>query len=183
MSEKYDAGYLGSYPFLLTAVLLLPTLRLRTQQRLRILLDGLIFMVGADIVSWYFILGPTFVRSGDSLLGRLIATAYPVATLMVTACLIVLINRYRDEQLRPTFLLLTLALVLLIVTNTVYNCQILYNRYTTGTLLDVGWPLAYMLIGLSARSLRLSSAAPRDPFLTNFSSNKLIYVCVSMSDE
>src|SRR6266516_2705668 len=53
-----DAGYLGSYPFVLLALLLLPSWRMQTETRIRITLDSLLIMMGVFTVGWYFILGP-----------------------------------------------------------------------------------------------------------------------------
>src|SRR6266566_2767578 len=57
-----DAGFLGSYPFVLLALLLLPTRPLAADTRTRIVLDSLMIMVGITTFSWYFILGPTILQ-------------------------------------------------------------------------------------------------------------------------
>ena len=38
-------------------------------------------------------------------------------------------------------LILGLAFSIIVLTDSIYNCQELHNVYVTGTLLDVGWPL------------------------------------------
>src|SRR5438128_2711084 len=71
-----DVGYLGSYPFALLAILLLPQQRLSLTSRTRIIFDTMITMTGVVTLSWYFVLGPTIRSGADSVLGQLVGNAY-----------------------------------------------------------------------------------------------------------
>jgi hypothetical protein len=51
---------------------------------------------------------------------------------------------------------LALGLLFVVVLDSIYGYQTLNDLYVTGTILDVGWPLAYMLIGLGAFAVRLA---------------------------
>ncbi len=129
-----DAGYLGSYPFVLLAILLLPTRPLLPVTRLRIVLDGLMILVGLVTLSWYFILGPTILQGSDTLLGELVGAAYPLATVVLLFCLLLLFARVRhDPRLRPVVFILALALIVIITTDSIYDYQELHNAYVTGT--------------------------------------------------
>src|SRR5205085_6588566 len=150
-----DAGYLGSYPFVLLALLLLPTRPLTADTRSRILLDSLMIMVGVTTFSWYFILGPTILQGADTVLGQVVGTAYPLMTLVLIFCLLLLVIHSHDSTIQPVALILTLAFIIIVTTDSIYNYQELHNMYATGTMLDVGWPLGYMLVGLGARALRV----------------------------
>ena len=156
-----DAGYLGSYPFVLLAIFLLPRRPLEAQARVGVLLDSLIIMVGVVTFSWYFVLGPTILHGADTVVGRIIGTAYPLATLVLIFCLLRLVARSYDREMQPVVLLLILALSVIVITDSVYDCLELHNLYATGGLLDVGWPLGYMLVGLSARAMQLQLASRR----------------------
>ena len=158
-----DAGYLGSYPFVLLALLLLPTRALTGDTRTRILLDSLMIMVGATTLSWYFILGPTVLQGADTVLGQIIGTAYPLATLVLIFCLLLLVLHSHDPAIQPVALILGLAFIIIVVTDSIYDYQELHNAYVTGGLLDVGWPLGYMLVGLGARALRVGMGARNLP--------------------
>ncbi len=59
-----DAGYLGSYPFALLAILLLPQQRKLLTSRTRMVFDVVITMTGVVTMSWYFVLGPT-IQAGS----------------------------------------------------------------------------------------------------------------------
>jgi len=156
-----DAGCLGSYLFMLLAILLLPRPPLPVQARIGVLLDRLIIMVGLVTFSWYFVLGPEVLQGANTLAGRIIGMANPLAALLLIFCLLRLMARSHDREMHPVVLLLTLALMVLVVTDSVYNYLVMHNLYVTGGLLDVGWPLGYMLVGLSAYALQQQMATAR----------------------
>jgi len=149
-----DIGFLGSYPFVLLAILFLPHRPLPIETRLRVFLDGLLIMVGVVTFSWYFVLGPTIMHGADTAAGQIIGTAYPLAALVLIFCLLLLAARSHDREMQPVVLLLSLALIIIVITNSVYDYLELHKMYATGGLLDVGWPLGYMLIGLGARAMQ-----------------------------
>src|SRR5438067_3528813 len=150
-----DAGFLGASPFVLIALLLLPTRPLAADTRTRIVLDSLMIMVGVTTFSWFFILGPTILQGADTVLGRVVGTAYPLMTLVLIFCLLLLVIHSNDPTIRPVALILALAFIIIVATDSIYDYQELHNMYATGTMLDVGWPLGYMLVGLGARALRV----------------------------
>src|SRR6266699_35964 len=156
-----DAGCLGSYLFMLLAILLMPRPPLPVQARIGVLLDGLIIMVGLVTFSWYFVLGPEVLQGANTLAGRIIGMANPLAALLLIFCLLRLMARSHDREMHPVVHLLTLALMVLVVTDSVYNYLVMHNLYVTGGLLDVGWPLGYMLVGLSAYALQQQMATAR----------------------
>ncbi len=154
-----DAGYLGSYPFVLLALLLLPGQPLPASIRTRIALGSLVIMVAVATFSWYFILGPTVLEGAATALGEVIGTAYPLATLVLIYCLLLLVIHSYDDAIRPVALILGLAFIIIVLTDSIYGYQELHDAYVTGTMLDVGWPLGYMLVGLGARALHVVRAS------------------------
>jgi signal transduction histidine kinase/DNA-binding response OmpR family regulator/HPt (histidine-containing phosphotransfer) domain-containing protein len=151
-----DGGFLSAYPFLLLGILLLPARPLPAAARTRIFLDGLMTMTAAVTFSWYFILGPTVLQGSATALGSIVGTAYPLADIVLIVCLLMLATRSDERALWPVMLVLGLALIVVVVTDSSYDYQSLHNTYATGTLLDVGWPLGYMLVGLGAYAAKLA---------------------------
>ena len=148
-----DAVYLCAYPVLLLGILLLPGRRLPVASRVRILLDGLMIMTAVLTFSWYFILGPTIAQGGQTPLATGVGLAYPLGDLMLIACLVVLWSRLEEPELRRVMALLSCALGIIVLTDTVYDYQNLHGGYSTGGLLDIGWPLGYMLVALGGYAL------------------------------
>jgi hypothetical protein len=158
-----DVGYLGSFPFVLLALLLLPAQPLPANARTRIVLNSLLVMVAVTTLSWFFILGPTILQGAGSVLGKAIGAAYPLSTLLLIFCLLLLVIRSHDSTIRPVAFILGLALLIIVLTDSIYAYQQLHNAYATGTMLDVGWPLGFLLIGLGARAMRVMGTSRLSP--------------------
>jgi PAS domain S-box-containing protein len=145
-----DVGYLSVYPFLLLGILLLPARPIPVASRTRIALDGLMTMTAAVTFSWYFILGPVMQQGTETTLAKAVATAYPLAGIVLIACLIILASRPGEHTLRPAVRLLALGLTLVVVADSNFAYWSLHDAYATGTFPDVGWSLGYMLVALGA---------------------------------
>src|SRR5918997_3416996 len=154
-----DLGYLMEYPFFLLGILLLPARPIPVASRARIALDGLMIMTAALTFSWYFVLGPVVQQGTETVLAKVVSAAYPLADIVLIACLVILALRPGEHALRPAAYVLALALGFYVVMDSIYAYQVLNGTYVTGTLFDVGWPVAYMLIGLGAFAVRLAPEA------------------------
>jgi serine phosphatase RsbU (regulator of sigma subunit) len=158
-----DLGYLMEYPFFLLGILLLPARPIPVASRARIALDGLMVMTAALTFSWYFVLGPVIQQGTGTALAKAVSAAYPLADIVLIACLIILALRPGEHALRVAAYLLALGLLFVVVLDSIYGYQTLNDAYVTGTILDVGWPLAYMLIGLGAFAVRLAPTPSDEP--------------------
>jgi PAS domain S-box-containing protein len=153
-----DVGYLSVYPFLLLGILLLPARPIPVASRTRIALDGLMIMTGAVTFSWYFILGPVMQQGSETILAKAVSSAYPLADIVLIACLIILASRPGEHALLPAVSLLALGLTLVVIADSNFAYWSLHDAYATGTLPDVGWSLGYMLVGLGAFAARLATS-------------------------
>src|SRR5215204_767454 len=151
-----DVGYLSVYPFLLLGILLLPARPIPVATRTRIALDGLMIMTAAVTFSWYFILGPVMRQGSETTLAKAVSTAYPLADVVLIACLIILASRPGQHTLRPAVRLLAVGLIFLVIADSNFAYWSLHDAYATGTLPDVGWSLGYMLVALGAFAAQLA---------------------------
>src|SRR5918994_1845206 len=151
-----DVGYLSVYPFLLLGILLLPALPVPVASSTRLALDGLMIMTAAVTFSWYFVLGPVMQQGTETVLAKAVATAYPLADIVLIACLVILASRPEEHALLPAVRLLALGLTLIVVADSNFAYWSLHDAYATGTLPDVGWSLGYMLVALGAFAARLA---------------------------
>ena len=110
-----DVGYLSVYPFLLLGILLLPARPVPVTARTRLALDGLMIMTGAVTFSWYFILGPIMQQGTQTTLAKAVSSAYPLADIVLIACLIILASRPEEQTLLPAVSLLALGLILIVL--------------------------------------------------------------------
>jgi PAS domain S-box-containing protein len=163
-----DVFFVAAYPRQAAAVLLLPGVRGSGLRVTRVLLDSLMTVTAVATFSWFFLVGPLLMQpSALSPLGKVLAAGYPVMDLAVLFCLVLLhasgrAGGGRGDAHRPAVYALSLGMIVLVVGDTVYAAQNLHGTYRTGTLNDITWPLAYMLLGLGARGLRGTPARARE---------------------
>jgi signal transduction histidine kinase len=150
-----DAGYLSTFPFLLLGILLLPTRRLSSMTRSRVILDGLIIMTAVIAFSWYFILGPTMLQGDETNFAKVVGSAYPVFDLILIFCILLLWFRERDPSLLLAERFLLFGLTVIVITDSIYDYLTLQNVYANG-LQDIGWPVGYMLLGLAAQCVTIA---------------------------
>jgi hypothetical protein len=135
-------------------------------------------MTAAVTFSWYFVLGPVMQQGTQTMLAKAVATAYPLADIVLIACLVILALRPGEHTLRPAIRLLALGLVLVVVADSNFAYLSLHDAYATGMLLDVGWSLGYMLVALGAFAARLAptgeaATTPDEPGDTSRSASPL----------
>ena len=152
-----DAGFLGAYPLLLAGFLLLPRHALLFASRLRVVVDSLLVVVVAAIFSWYFLVGPALFQGDAPLAAKLISAAYPFGDLLLFSALLMLVIRRTNMVAAPAPQLLAAALLIVIVVDSIYSYQIGRGTYSTGTILDLGWPVEFMLVALAAGIIRAAT--------------------------
>src|SRR5215212_925830 len=167
-----DVGYLSVYPFFLLGILLLPARPVPVASRTRLALDGLMIMTAAVTFSWYFVLGPVMRQGTETTLAKVVSTAYPLADIVLIACLVILASRPGEHTLRPAVRLLALGLTLIVIADSNFAYWSLHDVYATGTLPDVGWSLGYMLVALGALAAQLApseeATTPNEPDDTRY---------------
>ena len=151
-----DVCNLSAYLFLILCLLLLPTSPSVKTTRLRIVLDSCMMIMTIITYSWYFLLGPTLLHTHETVVARIVQVAYPFADLMLIFCVVLLLSHTIRPSLRPAVLLFSVALVLLAITDSISNYQLLHGTYAVGELLDTLWPLSYILIGVAVKAVRLA---------------------------
>lgn len=119
------------------------------------MLDGLIIMTAVVTFSWYFILGPTMLQGYETNLAKFVGSAYPCFDLILIFCMLLLWFRSSDPPLLPAVRLLLIGLIVIVITDSFYDYMTLQNVYANG-LVDIGWPVGYMLLGLAAQLINIA---------------------------
>ena len=145
-----DIFDLVSYPLLLAGLLGLPGRRFSPAVRLRVTLDGLIVMAAAVTFSWRFVLGPLCLEPQVALGAKIVNICYPLADLLLLPFVALVAIR---PGTRRASLLLSLGLLIVVATDSAETYRLLHGGYASGTLLDTGWSLGYMLAGLAVARL------------------------------
>jgi len=144
-----DIGFLGAIPLAIAGVLSFSHTPRGTATGIRQWLDRAIVALSLLFVAWGLGLGQVFYSSGSSWQTRLIGLAYPVGDILIGTVLILAIRRATDETYGRLLLLLG-GLAAIALSDSAFALLTAEGNYSTGSLLDAGWLVGYLMIALAA---------------------------------
>lgn len=163
-----DVGYLLFPVGAAIGLALFPSIGdVRTRRRW--LLDGGIIASALITVSWSTTLGAVARAGGDDSVGFAVSVAYPAGDIVVLSLAILALCRPRAHQ--GQLLLLSVAMSAMAVADSSFAYLTATGRYHTGSLSDVGWVGAFLLLAVAATSARpqperVDGAAPSEESVT-----------------
>ncbi len=162
-----DGPFLAQYPIFIIGILLLPSISLTSNERLKVMLDEGIVVTASVMIFWVLLIAPTIVSNAGTDIGiQILSVAYPVMDLMLLFALIELLFRRIESRRLGSIMLLIIGTSVMIGTDFLYTSQSLQNIYDSGGLLDTGWIVAYSAVGL-AGVLQANSLNPRSTSSTS----------------
>jgi len=143
-----DAIYIAMYPVLAVGLLLMARSRVPGGDRAS-LIDAVTVTLGVGLVSWTFLIGPTFRGSGD-LLPKLTAAAYPLGDVLLLAMLAHLWSAGGFHNAAGR--LLAIGTVGALVSDSIYSLANLHTswNWSDGNPVDIGWIVFYACWGAAA---------------------------------
>jgi two-component system cell cycle response regulator len=144
-----DAFYLAFYPFAYAGLVLLARARVDRFHG-PLWLDGLIAALAVAAISAAVVVHPVVHSvSGASTAEVITNLAYPLADLVLLAMVAgaLALTGWTPDR---TWALIALGLIAFGASDSVYLVQSANNVYTEGTLVDLGWPVAMLLIACAA---------------------------------
>jgi signal transduction histidine kinase len=142
-----DPIYLAVYPSVIAGLLML-LYRRSPGRDIASLIDSLIVTIGLGTLSWIYLMAPYATDAELGMSTKLISMAYPVMDVLLLAVAVRLAVSAGRRGL--SFLLLTVGIVALLITDAIYGWLLLHGGYETGGLLDGGWIVFYGLLGAAA---------------------------------
>jgi signal transduction histidine kinase len=143
-----DVAYLGSVPLMAAGVLSFPVAPAQRAARLRTLMDGVLIAGCLLIVSWVLVLKPVYTQFDVPLVERVIELAYPLGDITNATIALILLARTRGRGPAPLWLV-ALSMGVFAVSDTLFLYLDQTGQYGQGNLIDVGWPVAYLLLVLA----------------------------------
>jgi signal transduction histidine kinase len=143
-----DVAYLGSMPLMAAGVLSFPVAPAQRAARLRTLMDGVLIAGCLLVISWVIVLRPIYQQFDVPMAERAVELAYPLGDVTIGTIALILLARSRGRGPAPLWLV-ALAMVVFAVSDTLYLYLDQTDRYGNGNLIDVGWPLALLLLVLA----------------------------------
>ena len=143
-----DVGYLGIYPLLIVAVLLLGRSQVDGKQG-AVWLDGLVGVLGVASVGSSLVLRTTLESLSGDFGALAVGTAYPLGDLMVVSMIVgalTLRGRRPDRQWGA----LAGCLTIFAFADIIYLLRLSNDSYVQGTFLDALWIIGLAVLTLSA---------------------------------
>jgi diguanylate cyclase (GGDEF)-like protein/PAS domain S-box-containing protein len=156
-----DWGYLGLPPLAAAALLSLPLAAPTLAGQVRTILDGLMVAGSLLLCSWIIVLGPVLRAGGDNLVHQAISLAYPAGDVVVITIVVYtwLRARQQAQHLPASLPLVGIGLLAFAVADSGFVYLTTMGLYSSGSLIDVGWFLGFVLMMFAA----LSPSRPDEP--------------------
>ena len=145
-----DPLFLSFYPLMLAALVVLPHGRRTRSQTVRLGLDLATTALGATTVVWYVLIAPTARAGGQDTLQMMFSLAYPVGDVILIVGVASLLLRGAADSTRRSLWLVTAALCLFVIGDSLYAYVTLHGAFTTSDALNVTYAMAFVLFIVAA---------------------------------
>lgn len=155
--ENFPYGYFGDfiwlagYVFILIGLIYQMKILRDTIPMVNFLFNIVIIMIVSFSFSWYFVTGPiisNYERISSSHL--FVMTSYFILNFSMLFAVVCLIFSSTTGFNKIILNLITFAITIQIIADTIYNYQSFFGYYTNGQWVNLVWPFSQLLIGLSA---------------------------------
>lgn len=146
-----DAAYLLFYVLILTGLLSFPVAPKSRIERSKFWLDAITVLLGAWMVVWYFVLGPTAIEQDSPVLLTVLSAAYPIGDLVLIFGVAAILLRTVEDGRRGTLGLLAAGAVSFLIADVAFGYLSLQEAYSGGDWPDAFWMIAQLLFVASAQ--------------------------------
>jgi hypothetical protein len=144
-----DAGYLALPPLFALGLVFLTSEQKRLAHS-RPALDGIAFVLAGTALIWLVVLHPTYTQSDATGIEKAFGAAYPIGDLVVAYALAVATQTRWGRRDGIVLSALLAGMMVLIAADVGFAYLTLNARYTSTSLVNLGWPCAFLLIGYAA---------------------------------
>jgi len=143
-----DVGYLAALPLMALGIVRLSPGRLLAC--LRPTADGAAVILGLAAVVWFFVVEPTYQAEVATAWATAISLVYPLGDLILAYALVLVIARQWGYREGLALLALLAGITMLVAADLGFAYLTLKDAYDAYSLVNIGWPLAFLGIGFSA---------------------------------
>ena len=145
-----DLFYMLYYPVILIGICIFPRIKTSGSAFSKNLIDFLLTLLSAGLVSWFLLIGPAAVGlEQESFLVKFLSVAYPAVDLELLLVLLVLIYYYPQGRDHGALFFLILSILSQIISDVIFSYQSLMDTYISGSWVDCGWLFGYLLLGFA----------------------------------
>jgi diguanylate cyclase len=174
-----DVSYLAVYPLFGAGLLLLGRRPDAQHGRDTGLEDIAILIVGMGLLTWVFLIEPTWTAYQDPVVNRVVGVAYPFCDVLLFAILMRLTTLGREHN--PAFLLVASSVGSMLVADNGFAIGAFVPTIGDHThIFDLGWLLSYVLWGTAALHPSMHElTSPPPPRTLRFSTARLAMLAVA----
>ncbi len=162
--------YLIAYILLTAGVFLFPGFPFTKEKRFKTFLDMGTVILSAGLTFLVFLFIPAIENNHLSIQLSLLYMGTLILDFALFFALVKLLFSHHNPKTIEPIMILTIGLIVLIITDSLYISNDLKGIYTKNGLLSIGWTISYVLIGLAA----FSQATNHQTKFKLFSKSKLI---------
>jgi hypothetical protein len=144
-----DIGYLGAIPLAVAALVVHPALHPSGRRRVRSLLEGLVLATSLLFISWTLGLQSLWQNTDLTKWSGVVSVAYPFGDIVIAFFIVLAIRGMSGGERRSLWWLLG-ALLAMAVSDSTFTYMTAAGSYSSPGLLDAGWVVAYLGVGLAA---------------------------------
>ncbi len=144
-----DFFYLLFYPFFVMGVYFFPREHFNRLEELKIILEMGIMILTVGLILWIFLIEPN-ISSQEDFFAMIISITYVIGDFILLFAVMRLIYSKFKEEYYSTMMLMGLGIIALIISDCIYSYQNLQGTYISGGLLDTGWVIGMLLVGLAS---------------------------------
>ncbi|MGB9978450.1 hypothetical protein [Methanobacterium sp.] len=141
-----DDLYLLYYVLFATGLLLISRPIINTGKLYKTILDIGIILISALLIFWTTLASSI---TSNSFLPLSLTLYYIIRDFVLFFLILNLILRQPTKKMRDPFILLIGGVLTYIITDTIFSYLFLNGAYVSGSLIDAGWIIAFILIGLT----------------------------------
>jgi PAS domain S-box-containing protein/putative nucleotidyltransferase with HDIG domain len=165
-----DVFYLAYYPFFLAGLFCILERRATVGEWVTRGLDLLILLGAAVLGFWTFLIEPASISLPRTVLDQLFLLAYPVGDLLLSVTFLLFLYKPHAKQEATPILILAAGVLIAMNADAIYSRLTLLSVFYSVELLNNGWIVSSLLVGLaglaqykSMQSQRLDSVANVQP--------------------
>ncbi|WP_321422132.1 histidine kinase dimerization/phosphoacceptor domain -containing protein [uncultured Methanobacterium sp.] len=144
-----DIFYLLFYPLFAIGIYFLPRDKFNYTEKVKIILEIGIVILTVGLIFWVFLIEPN-LSNNEGFYSSMIAITYIIGDFVLFFALMKILYSHFKKEYYDVMILLGLGVISLILSDCIYSYQTLQGTYISGGLLDVGWIIGLLLVGLAS---------------------------------
>jgi len=146
-----DGFYVAGYPLVFAGILLLPHVKGRRLERLRLTMDATAGAVAVAAIMWVaYLADQIYIDPEVGFIEQFVNIMYPLGDMFLLVAVMILATRRSERRFDLRLLAIAASLIFALVADYIYVLQVEADTYVSGGRLDALWLVQYALVAVAA---------------------------------